>query len=564
VLSNVKIAYKIYIAAGIQFALVVLVGLIGIIQMGKIGAELSDIAEEDIPLNRALTLLTQHQLEQTIVFERTVVKSLLVEKGHTEAKAELDALTKELKSLSAKVETEINSAVVFVDAALDKPHSQEAVKKYKKIGGALKEIELLHDDIAKKNDALLEMISVSYTEEASTLIQELEALQDDLDHKLIDTVNEIQDFTLKAALQAEHDEQSGFKQIIAVFIVSIALSLIVPFLIGHSITKPIKTLKDRLQEISVGDGDLTMALDDSANDETGDVARSFNLFLQKLRGIITNVNESAKVLGVASEEAISVMGETVDNVQKQYSETEVVANAVSEMSETINSVAKSTSDAAVVSDSVKQRVDEGKAAASETHTIIKQLAGEMEQASGVIEALAEETNNIGSVLDTIRAIAEQTNLLALNAAIEAARAGDTGRGFAVVADEVRSLAQRTQTSTGDIQALVEGLQKEATNAVSSIKKGNQSTEMCLSKSVETTEAFQDASHAVSEISDLNLQIATAAEEQSVVSQQINDSLTSIKHIAEITNEGAQKTSASNQNIAEKVIELHTNLNQFQV
>lgn len=563
-LLNVKIAYKIYIAAGIQFALIVLVGSIGIIQMAKIGAELFDIAEEDIPLTRALTLLTEHQLEQTIFFERAIVKSLLVQKGHTEVKPELDKLITQVKTLSNKVEKEIKSAEAFVDAALDKLHSQEAVVEYKKIGVTLKEIELLHDEIAKKNNILLGILANAYTEEASTLIKELETLQDDLDHKLIDTVNEIQDFTLKAALKAEHDEKSGLKQIIAVFSASIVLSLIVPFLIGSSITKPIKALKDRLQEVSFGDGDLTMALDDSANDETGDVARSFNLFLQKLRGIITNVNESAEVLGAASEEAISVMGETVGNIQKQYSETEVVANAVSEMSETINSVAKSTSDAAVVAESVKQRVDEGKAAASETHTIIKQLAGEMEQASGVIEALAEETNNIGSVLDTIRAIAEQTNLLALNAAIEAARAGDTGRGFAVVADEVRSLAQRTQTSTGDIQALVEGLQKEASNAVSSMKKGNQSTEMCLSKSVETTEAFQDASHAVSEISDLNLQIATAAEEQSVVSQQINDSLTSIKDIAETTNKGAQKTSASNQNIAEKVIELHTNLNQFQV
>jgi len=564
VLSKIKISHKIFLASAIQLLLILLVGSIGIIQMAKIGAELFDIAEEDIPLTRSLTLLTEHQLEQTIYFERAIIKSLLVQRGDSKAREELKKITKKINALSKKVEEEILTTEDFVAEAILKLHSQKAKEKYKEIGGVLKEIEILYKSIAKDNNNLLNIISVRYTDDATALIKKVEAQQDILDHKLVDLVNDVQEFTLQAALKAEHDEKQGLKLIVITLVVSLLFSIAIPFIIGRAITKPINFLKDRLHEVAVGDGDLTLRLDDSSKDETGEVATSFNTFLIKLSNIITNINGSAEVLGKASEEAISVMGETVNNVKKQYSETEVVANAVSEMSETINSVAKSTSDAAVVAETVKQRVDEGKTAASETHIIIEKLAGEMGQASNVIEALAEETNNIGSVLDTIRAIAEQTNLLALNAAIEAARAGDTGRGFAVVADEVRSLAQRTQTSTGDIQTLVEGLQKEASNAVSSMKKGSESTEMCLSKSVETTEAFQDASRAVSEISDLNLQIATAAEEQSVVSIQINDSLKNIKEIAETTNTGAQKTSSSNQKIAERVLDLHTNLNQFQV
>jgi methyl-accepting chemotaxis protein len=239
----------------------------------------------------------------------------------------------------------------------------------------------------------------------------------------------------------------------------------------------------------------------------------------------------------------------------------MVATAVNEMSGSTQEVARSAAHASQV---LKEKVTEGRQEAIETQSIIKQLAEEVSEASNVIKSLVEETNNIGSVLETIPRIAAQTNLLALNAAIEAARAGETGRGFAVVADEVRTLAQRTQTSTVDVQDLLLRLKTEANNAVTSMNKGTESAATCLEKSAKTSQTFEEASDSVTQISDLNVQIATAAEEQSAVAEEINRNIVRISDLADITAQGAKSTSEANATIAKRVIDLHTNLNVFVV
>ena len=210
------------------------------------------------------------------------------------------------------------------------------------------------------------------------------------------------------------------------------------------------------------------------------------------------------------------------------------------------------------------RVDEGMILAHENEHIIKDLASEVSHTKAVIASLAEQTSNIGGVLNAIHGIADQTNLLALNAAIEAARAGESGRGFAVVADEVRSLAQSTQSSTVDIQKIVETLQKEAKNAVDSMQRGAKSSEACLNKSKETSVALKEANSAVQKISNLNVQIATTAEQQSATSEKINQSAVNISNIANSTFIGAKDTAGANQNIAQRLADLHAYLNQFKV
>jgi methyl-accepting chemotaxis protein len=382
----------------------------------------------------------------------------------------------------------------------------------------------------------------------------IEAFEDKLNKELVSLLDEVQAFTLSAAQQVEADEKS------AISLIAIAI----PLIIGKSITNPINKLNARLHQVAHGDGDLTLRLDDSASDEVAEAAGSFNTFMDKLSGTIKSVNTSAEELGKSSETAIRVMEKTLSAVENQRDETSMVSNAMLEMRTATQHVAENTSEAAKVAEGAKQRVEDGRNAAKETQGIIKQLATEVSSASTVIESLAAETENIGTVLEAIRGIAEQTNLLALNAAIEAARAGDTGRGFAVVADEVRSLAQRTQSSTGDIQKLVESLQTEAKNAVDSMKKGSDSTEQCLAKSDETSAALEDASQAVASISDLNAQIASTAEEQSASAEQISDNVNNISNIAEETSKGTAETASANQNIAKSLINLHTSLNQFQV
>jgi methyl-accepting chemotaxis protein len=563
-LTQLKIAHKIYLMSAIQLLLIFIIAWIGISQMAKIGDEIADITNNNIPLSNGTTLLTEHKLTQAIFFERTILEGTLKRQGVAEAEARFSNAYRKFNALSTKIDSEIKSLENFIEEAIPALHSPIAIEEYQKLLKGFQNIETDYSKLKKESVSVIGELDQGDLAAALKAAHSVEKHADQLDHSIEDILHEIQNFTFNAAIQAKQDEEAGLTKIIIGFIVSLVISLIIPFAIGRSITSPINRLTHRLHEIAHGDGDLTLRLNDEARDETGDAARSFNTFMEKLGKTIKQINLSADQLGKSSETAIFVLDKTLSNIQKQRDETLMVSNAMDEMRTATQHVAQNTAEAAKVAESAKNRVTQGKAAAIDTQTIIKQLASEVSNASSVIESLATETDNIGNVLEAIRGIAEQTNLLALNAAIEAARAGDTGRGFAVVADEVRSLAQRTQSSTGDIQKLVESLQSEAKNAVLSMQKGSSSTEKCLEKSAETAEALEDASQAVNSISDLNTQIASTAEEQSAAAEQIKGNVHNISNIAEEASKGSAETASANQTIARGVIDLHTALNQFHV
>lgn len=548
----------------IQLALILIVGWISISQMNKIGNEIEDITEQDIPLTKSLTLLTEHQLQQAIYFERAILDGILMGQDYPGAKQKFDSVAVKASTLSEKVVIELSEISAFLEESIDKLHSAEAAEEYKHILKAVESIQ--SESIILRQDIQLALgeIQKGNVDGGLKKALEVEVFEDTLNTKIVTLLNEVQEFTLEAARHAEADEHAAIKLIAGALFIALIIGVILPFIIGKAITTPIKTLNERLDEVANGDGDLRLRLDDSAKDEMANLATAFNVFMEKLSLTIKSVNTSAEELGQSSETAMRIMEKTLSNVENQRDETSMVSDAMAGMRTATELVAANTSEAAKVAESAKQRVSDGKDSAKETQVIIKQLASEVSTASSVIESLAAETDNIGNVLEAIRGIAEQTNLLALNAAIEAARAGDTGRGFAVVADEVRSLAQRTQSSTGDIQQLVETLQAEAKNAVESMKKGAQSTEKCLEKSDETAAALEDANQAVNSISDLNIKIASTAGEQSASAEKISNNVINISTIAEETSKGTSETALANQNIAKNLVNLHSSLNQFQV
>lgn len=563
-LKHLKIAQKIYALGIFQQLLMLLMGGTAILQMSKIGAELIDIAEVDIPLGEYVTLITEHQLEQTILFERALFHSALSQQNVQGSAQHFIELKSDVVKMSQVIKKEILSTEGFVEKSIAIMHTDEGKAKLRHALSVLKDIEQKYNILNDKMQSILSEVDTTELASLANSVVELEVLETALRHELIDLLEEIQKYTEKAALQAEHDEQRGIVWIIVIFVAALIIGSILPYVIGRSISVPIRLLSTRLNEVASGDGDLTLSLDESAKDETGDVARAFNKFLGVLRELIRNTNAQADVLGASSEVAMKAMRETETNVDKQRTETEMVATAVTEMSSTTQEVAKSTEYAADLTQQVRDKVSEGQQDAVETQGIIKKLSEEVAEASHVIQNLVEETNSIGNVLESIQGIAAQTNLLALNAAIEAARAGESGRGFAVVADEVRTLAQRTQTSTVDIQELLLRLKSEADNAVTSMNKGSESAQACLLKSAKTSKTFEEASTSVDLISDLNAQIATASEEQSAVAEEVNKNLLNISHLAEVTAEGAKNTSEANNTIAKRVIDLHANLNVFLV
>jgi len=562
-LSKIKISQKVYILGAVQLLLICLVGGVGYSQMAKIGVELVNIAEEDIPLTGMLTRLTEHQLQEAVLFERALRGGLSRVSSPSQQRADVDALKVDIEKFVSKSTREFDEIKAFIEEGIPKLHSQAAVIEYR---GLLTRIERVEENYNKlkveANQTLGMIFSNIDNQNLIDSIALVEEHRDDIDHDLIEMLDSIQQFTLTAARQAEHDEIAGIRLITGLLIFSLIIATSLPYYIAKSISRPLITLNERMEQIATGDGDLTQSLSERYQDETGDIARSFNIFIVKLRHIINDITSSVEVLDSSSKTASGEMLTTLDNIEKQRNEIEMVASSVNQMNSATHDVATNTNNASQMAGNVRDSVNNGQKSAEDSHQIVQQLAQEIETASSTIGSLAEKTDGIGMVLDTIRAIAEQTNLLALNAAIEAARAGESGRGFAVVADEVRSLAQRTQSSTGDIQTLVEGLQEEAKNAVACMDKGSESTEKCLDKSREATDAFEEVSQIVNNISALNAQIATAAEEQSAVATEVNNNLASITNIATATSDGALNTSKANEIITSGLGDLRQHVHQF--
>jgi methyl-accepting chemotaxis protein len=488
-LSRLKISQKIYFLGTVQLLLMLAMGIVSFSQMDKVGAELVDIAEMDIPLTTKITKIAEHQLEHAILFERSLLKASLSESSTQGAQQEFIALSRDIASSNTKISKEFALAQKFINDSSNKLHSEKAKVSYKQLSTQLTKTKAEFQFLAQEVDNVLSQTSQSKIAELHQEIKNVEIHEDEIKLSIIELLDDIQALTLAAAKKAEQDEKSGINLISYLFIGAVIVGALFPIVISRSITTPLNLLKERLNEVNQGDGDLNVILDDKGRDETAEVAKAFNQFLATLKYTIQDTNKQASELGESSDLATEIMQTTLANIESQQMETEMVSTAVQEMSSTTADVASNALSASAVTENVREKVMQGKTGAGETQDIIQRLAQEIEEAAEVIESLVSETNNIGSVLNSIQGIAEQTNLLALNAAIEAARAGESGRGFAVVADEVRTLAQRTQTSTVDIQSLVERLQNEARNAVNSMKKGTDSAEQCLEKSGETSTIF---------------------------------------------------------------------------
>ena len=561
-MKRLSIGNRIYAMGIAQLCLLLIVSGLSLVQMAKIGNELIDIAEEDIPLTRYLTQLTEHQLEQAILFERALLYKSLLDQGNQKFAPKLTTVLDEISVLSEKITKELTFATSFAAEAITKAHSDSARQEFTKVTKQLRVIDGHYASVNSHMTSVLNKLSSSQLVLLMDEVVKVEQEEDDLKNELIALLDDIQSYTQEASLQAEHDEQAAIVWIAVTSAVAVGFALFISFVIGRSITEPINELIVRLKAVANGDGDLTVKLDESARDETGTMAREFNKFIGNLRHIIANTNNIVKSLGESSELATQVVGQTQQNVIAQKDQTEMVASAIYQMTTTTQDVSKSTANAAEATQNVRNKVASSKAIASETNNIIENLVEEMNEASSDITSLVEETNNISTVLESIQSISEQTNLLALNAAIEAARAGETGRGFAVVADEVRTLASRTQGSTADIQDLLARLKTEANKVVVSMAKGTESASACLGKSRETRSTLDEAAQSIDLINDLNTQIATATEEQSVVAVDIDKSVTNINDLASETAEGASETSQANQNIAQRVVDLHANFDRF--
>uniref|UniRef100_UPI0030D82BD4 methyl-accepting chemotaxis protein n=2 Tax=Pseudomonas sp. EL_65y_Pfl2_R96 TaxID=3088699 RepID=UPI0030D82BD4 len=310
--------------------------------------------------------------------------------------------------------------------------------------------------------------------------------------------------------------------------------LLLVVLLARGLVRPIRQVTVALVAIGSGGGDLTHRLNSSRADELGDLARGFNRFLESQRDMIGEVLATSERLRTAVGQVARVVDNTAERSGRQQEMTDMVATAVHEMGLTVQEIAQNAGNAAVASQTARDEALQAREVVGGSIRHIESMSEEIGIAAGAVGELAHQVASIDQVLAVIRGISEQTNLLALNAAIEAARAGDMGRGFAVVADEVRTLARRTQSSTDEIQQMIGSLKQGAENAVSSMHSGQAATGTGVESSQRTGASLTAITGQVERISDMNHQVATATEEQSVVTEEINRNVQGISDLARAT------------------------------
>jgi methyl-accepting chemotaxis protein len=370
-----------------------------------------------------------------------------------------------------------------------------------------------------------------------------------------------QQVAAESAKSKEHYETS--RTIVSLFIALAALATVaLALLLTRSIVHPLSEAVSAAEHVA--QGDLTRPIQTQGNDEVSRLLKALATMQQTLRETLQGISGSATQLATAADELNAVTLDSTQGLQQQNNEIEQAATAVNEMTSAVEEVARN---AVSTSDATRQSSESahlGQERVSETASAISSLAHDVQSTAELVRSLASQSQDIGKVLDVIRAIAEQTNLLALNAAIEAARAGESGRGFAVVADEVRALAHRTQQSTQEIEQMVQGMRNGSSHALEAMNASASRAASTLVLAERAGEALQTITASVHEIHERNLVIASAAEEQAQVAREVDRNLVNIRDLSVRSAAGADQTSASSHELSQLANALQGMVRRFRV
>jgi len=365
-------------------------------------------------------------------------------------------------------------------------------------------------------------------------------------------------------LRSESDaliESSKLTMIVGMAI-AFVLAMGLGVLITRLITRPLSYAVSAAERIA--GGDLTQRIDAGSQDETGKLLSSLDEMQASLRSTIQNISSASDQLASAAEELSVVTDESTRGLTQQNSEIEQAATAVNEMTAAVDEVARNAVSTAEISQRTNQDAMAGKSKVGEAVVAIEGMVGEINSSSSQVQELAHQTKEISKVLEVIRSIADQTNLLALNAAIEAARAGEQGRGFAVVADEVRALAHRTQSSTIEIEGMINAAQTSATSVVETMTKSQSQANNTRQLAQAAGIALESITEGVAAITERNLVIASASEEQAQVAREVDRNLVNIQSLSAQTATGAHQTNASSHELSRLAVSFNQLVAKFKL
>lgn len=379
-------------------------------------------------------------------------------------------------------------------------------------------------------------------------------------HKTEQSLNQLLTQTTKAI--KDEFESIVLTGMIALIII-ISILIISAYFLSISITRPIDKLCQTIEKIRETN-DLSIRLDESGNDELSFLSKTFNQLQADFSDAIGYINATTAELDNTMAKLSQMTADTQNFMQEQHSQADMAATAATEMQTTVAEIAQNTESAASNAANTATLTNQGKQQVDQTVSVISELAEHLNNASGEINKLEDDSRTIGNIIEVIQGIAEQTNLLALNAAIESARAGEQGRGFAVVADEVRNLAMRTQESTKQIEVTITQLQNRSSAIVSLIQTCLNNGETSVEQAQKANQMLEQIQGEISSISDMSTMIATAVEEQNVVTDEVNQNVVKIRDISDEIYKMSETNTQISQSINASITELHQSVDKFKV
>nr|WP_095144674.1 methyl-accepting chemotaxis protein [Pseudomonas sp. Irchel s3b6] len=537
-LRSMNIAPRAFAGFALIGTLMLILGVFALNQMSKIRGAAEDITQNSVPSIKSLDEFTQLTLRLRVLSYRLLINR------------EADTQQQTLALLDQRNQ-QIREAQAGYEKLISSPQERAAYDQYVTLLGQYRQLEERMKALSRNNQ-VSELQTLLNTE----LLNNSEAINSVLNRLLeINTQG-----SLDTNRQAADQYASAFNLVVALLVVATALTLLFAWLLTNSITQPIAKALNAAEAIA--EGNLTRPITVDGTDEAGRLLLAMSKMQEKLRDTLQRISGSATQLASAAEELNSVTDESARGLTQQNNEIEQAATAVNEMTSAVEEVARNAVSTSEASKNATASAGDGRDLVQETVSAIERMSGDVQSTATLIGNLAEESRDIGKVLDVIRGLADQTNLLALNAAIEAARAGEAGRGFAVVADEVRALAHRTQQSTSEIERMIGSIQSGTEHAVDSMRNSTERAESTLNIARGAGLSLDTINSAIVEINERNLVIASAAEEQAQVAREVDRNLVNIRDLSIQSATGANQTSAASNELSRLAVDLNTMVGRF--
>ena len=539
-LRNMNIAPRAFLGFAFIGALMLFLGVFALNQMSKIRAATEDITLSSVPSIRALDEFTQLTLRLRVLSYRLL----------TNREPEVQQKTLEAFELRNQ---QIRTAQGIYEKLIESSEERSTYDEYVRLLGQYHQIEERMKSLSRANQVeelrtLLNTELLSNSEQVNAVLT-----------RLLDINNKM---ALATNKDAEDQYNMAFNMVVSLLVIATLLTLLFAWLLTRSITLPISQALEAAEEVA--EGNLTRPIKVDGNDEAGRLLAAMAKMQDKLRDTLQRIAGSATQLASAAEELNAVTDESARGLTQQNNEIEQAATAVNEMTSAVEEVARNAVSTSEASRNATTSAGDGGDLVQETVSAIERMSGDVQATATLIGDLANESRDIGKVLDVIRGLADQTNLLALNAAIEAARAGEAGRGFAVVADEVRALAHRTQQSTSEIERMIGSIQAGTEHAVDSMRNSTERAESTLNIAKGAGMSLDTINTAIVEINERNLVIASAAEEQAQVAREVDRNLVNIRDLSVQSATGASQTSAASSELSRLAVDLNGMVGRFRL